>query len=207
MGLISRWRAKFGAATEASIDYPYRPFLKASNPYDDTPCANGRLIGENVYEWWVNTNVKILVRRPCYASVCLYSCVLLRACLRVHARLSFVFPLRYKRILASHRSSRSSDSLFSFIWTTDWAHANINLQKRADRPTHDLIAEMRRKGDLNDSVLVFLSDHGLRHSGFVETEIGKYEGELWRCLTRKYCRDRFFFPMAHSFYFPNFTKI
>ena len=66
--------------------------------------------------------------------------------------------------------------MFSFVWTTEWAHEGINLLKRADQPSHDLIEWMRRGGILNDSVLVFLSDHGLRRTGFAETEIGKHEG-------------------------------
>ena len=219
---------KFGVATEAAIDYPYRAFLKAMDPTFTQPCLKGRLIGENVYEWCVNLIMKtatllsrelmfVFGRRFARTYVRVVR-LFVRPCVRPFMRASsilrateFRFPVyRYKKILESHRSFRSSDSIFSFIWTTDWAHSEVNHLKRADGPTHDLIAEMRTKGDLNNSVLVFLSDHGLRHSGFVETELGKYEGKLWRICCWFYhiitINEKILSRSAHSVAFHQIIK-
>ena len=48
----------------------------------------------------------------------------------------------------------------------------------ADKPTLRLVETMKKSGDLDNAVLFFFSDHGIRLSSFVHTHQGNMEGNL-----------------------------
>ena len=48
----------------------------------------------------------------------------------------------------------------------------------ADQPSLDLLKRMKQKGDLDNAVLLFLSDHGLRLGSYPKTFEGSLENNL-----------------------------
>ena len=69
----------------------------------------------------------------------------------------------FLNFLSAHRPHFPKDVLFTWTWTCDWSHDNLNNLKAADKPTKQLLQTMKANGDLDNGILVFLSDHGYRH--------------------------------------------
>jgi len=64
-----------------------------------------------------------------------------------------------------------------FLWsyTTLLAHEEGNLMGKGDAYYYELFQEMHKSGSLNNTVLVFFSDHGYRYGGLRATKIGQNE--------------------------------
>ena len=83
----------------------------------------------------------------------------------------------FLNFLSAHRSF-PEDRLFTWLWHTDWPHDVLNGVKMADEPTRRMLSTMKSEGDLENGVLIFLSDHGYRFGGFAKTSIGQMENNL-----------------------------
>ncbi|KAH9364393.1 hypothetical protein HPB48_012130 [Haemaphysalis longicornis] len=64
---------------------------------------------------------------------------------------------------------------FAFAWVNDITHNNLNNAGYADAPVHHLLQSLRESGVLSRTLLVFLSDHGIRFGDIRETYLGKLE--------------------------------
>ncbi|CAN7985595.1 unnamed protein product [Ixodes pacificus] len=64
---------------------------------------------------------------------------------------------------------------FSYAWISETAHDSFNAVGYADAPFLKHFRTLNDSGVLNHTVVVFLSDHGLRFGDVRSTFIGKYE--------------------------------
>ena len=76
--------------------------------------------------------------------------------------------------LDAHRSY-PEDSIFAFVWSCSWTHDYVNWAKMADQPTRRLMERINEMGDLDNAVLIFISDHGVRLDSFAKTFQGNME--------------------------------
>ncbi|XP_046735845.1 uncharacterized protein LOC124405194 [Diprion similis] len=67
---------------------------------------------------------------------------------------------------------------FGFFWTNSMSHDNINGVSSVDSNVLDILQRLDYEGILNDSMVIFLSDHGMRYGLFRETIHGWYEDKL-----------------------------
>ncbi|KAG0414924.1 hypothetical protein HPB47_007911 [Ixodes persulcatus] len=65
---------------------------------------------------------------------------------------------------------------FSYTWICDISHDKLNRVGKADQPFFDFFQKLNNSGVLNQTVVVFLSDHGILFGDIRNTRIGKYEG-------------------------------
>lgn len=64
---------------------------------------------------------------------------------------------------------------FSYTWISEITHDSLNSAGYADEPFRKTLEKLQYSGVLNHTVLVFLSDHGLRFGDVRATYIGKFE--------------------------------
>ena len=83
----------------------------------------------------------------------------------------------FANFLSAHRPF-PQDRLFTWLWNTDCSHDILNGIKMADEPTNQLLRKMKKDGDLEKGVLIFLSDHGFRQGKFPQTLAGMRENNL-----------------------------
>ena len=74
--------------------------------------------------------------------------------------------------------SYKRDPYFVFMWTSSIAHNNFNGPLTADDHYYDFLKQLNEEGLLNNTVLLFFSDHGFRFGRLRKTEIGRYEARL-----------------------------
>lgn len=67
---------------------------------------------------------------------------------------------------------------FSLTWAARLTHNEVNKAGYADKPAYELLKDIHDLGHLNKSVLVFLSDHGIRFGDIRKTFIGKIEERM-----------------------------
>ncbi|KAF8770958.1 uncharacterized protein LOC129987572 [Argiope bruennichi] len=67
---------------------------------------------------------------------------------------------------------------FSYVMSSSLTHDRLNNAKYADAPTANLLQHLWDSGALNDSVLFFFSDHGVRFGSIRNTYLGKFEERL-----------------------------
>ncbi|KAG0413276.1 hypothetical protein HPB47_009580 [Ixodes persulcatus] len=67
---------------------------------------------------------------------------------------------------------------FAYVWMSELAHDHLNMAGHSDAPFRDAIGKLHDRGVLNNTVLVFLSDHGLRFGSQRQTYIGRFEDSL-----------------------------
>lgn len=67
---------------------------------------------------------------------------------------------------------------FGFFWTNTMSHDDMNGISSVDDHILDLIKRLDKDGILNDTMVVFLSDHGIRYGIMRETLQGWYEEKL-----------------------------
>ncbi|XP_020299718.1 uncharacterized protein LOC109863692 [Pseudomyrmex gracilis] len=67
---------------------------------------------------------------------------------------------------------------FGFFWTNTMSHDNMNGISSMDANMLKKFEFMEQEGILNDTMVVFLSDHGMRWGEFRNTFIGWYEERL-----------------------------
>ena len=81
--------------------------------------------------------------------------------------------LKYVRD-ALHGSIEKNLPLFLLAWLTNLSHQSMNAISGADGVYADFLKSL----DLNNTILFFMSDHGLRHDKFRQTLPGWYEDKL-----------------------------
>lgn len=67
---------------------------------------------------------------------------------------------------------------FGFFWTNTISHDNMNGVSSVDTRVLDKLRFLERESVLNDSMVIFLSDHGMRWGSFRNTFVGWYEERL-----------------------------
>ncbi|XP_012282730.1 uncharacterized protein LOC105700962 [Orussus abietinus] len=67
---------------------------------------------------------------------------------------------------------------FGFFWTNSISHDAMNGPSSMDERILRKLEVLEREGVLNDSMVVFLSDHGMRWGGIRDTFVGWYEERL-----------------------------
>lgn len=67
---------------------------------------------------------------------------------------------------------------FAYIWMSELAHDYLNMAGHCDAPFKDALVKLHDSGILNNTVLAFMSDHGLRFGGLRQTYIGRFEDSL-----------------------------
>ena len=68
--------------------------------------------------------------------------------------------------------------LFAFSFITRLTHDGVNKVGAADDPYYNFLIDLHKKGHLEDSALIFFSDHGMRFGAIRETYVGKLEERL-----------------------------
>ncbi|RXG53562.1 hypothetical protein Avbf_09196 [Armadillidium vulgare] len=69
-------------------------------------------------------------------------------------------------------------STFSHIWSTGLTHNNLNQGSHADELNLKYLKSLNEDGILNKTIFFFISDHGMRHGKFRETDMGRHEENL-----------------------------
>ena len=67
---------------------------------------------------------------------------------------------------------------FAYAFSTRLTHDKLNLAGYADEPTARLLKSLHSEGVLNKTLLIFLSDHGIRFGSIRQTYIGKFEERM-----------------------------
>lgn len=67
---------------------------------------------------------------------------------------------------------------FGFFWTNTVSHENMNVVSSMDGRVLKRFEYMEQEGVMNDTMIVFLSDHGMRWGEFRNTFVGWYEERL-----------------------------
>lgn len=114
------------------------------------------------------------------------------------------YPLSFFRIAESYRQFRekhsylgfksSSDHLFAYLrdfarahsgdpffglfWVNDFSHNNLNQPSAEDAQVLKTLQSLEQLGTLNTTMVVLLSDHGVRVGDFRHTRLGWYEDRL-----------------------------
>ncbi|EEC02209.1 conserved hypothetical protein [Ixodes scapularis] len=87
-------------------------------------------------------------------------------------RIQFEMLLDY---LAQFINEMKGRPFFSYTWISEITHNTLNNAGKADLPFLQHFQKLNNSGVLNQTVVIFLSDHGVRFGGIRKTLIGKYE--------------------------------
>jgi hypothetical protein len=80
----------------------------------------------------------------------------------------------YKKFITTYKKYRK----FAFSWLTKISHDFINFLELVDDDTMQFFKSLFEEGHLNNSVLVFMSDHGPRNDEIRNTPIGRVEERM-----------------------------
>lgn len=69
-------------------------------------------------------------------------------------------------------------NVFGIFWEESVSHEHLNYPHLMDFDYRELLQKIENNGYLNESVIVFFSDHGMRWGEIVETEQGRLEERL-----------------------------
>jgi membrane-anchored protein YejM (alkaline phosphatase superfamily) len=75
-------------------------------------------------------------------------------------------------------AKRNNTPIFTFSWSTTLPHDNLNDIQLADDTYFEFLSRMMEKGHLENTILIFMGDHGYRFGGSRETLIGYFEDKL-----------------------------
>lgn len=84
----------------------------------------------------------------------------------------------YLEYTTSLLSSLGNRSYFTYTWISDVTHDNVNSAGYADVPFLRAFQRLRKSGVTDKSLVVFLSDHGMRYGDIRQTLVGKYEDRM-----------------------------
>lgn len=94
-------------------------------------------------------------------------------------RLSLQFLLQNAKSLAATMSSGGRRrAYFQFIWATSLTHDKANIGRMGEPHYLEFFTWMQLKGHLNSTVVVLVSDHGIRWGSIRGTRQGRIEGNL-----------------------------
>lgn len=91
------------------------------------------------------------------------------------------------------------DAHLSFAFVTRLTHDNINKARLADDPYYNFFRKMHTKNLLDNTFVIFYSDHGMRFGGIRQTYVGKLEERLpfmYLILPKKLLKDYSHFAAA-----------
>ncbi|GAB0095698.1 uncharacterized protein DMENIID0001_111090 [Sergentomyia squamirostris] len=91
--------------------------------------------------------------------------------------------------------SLSQRQFFGFFWTSSFSHDYINMPKLIDGEIVNFLKQLREDNVLNDTVLILMSDHGLRWGSFRSTYQGMMED-----------RQPFMFTIFPKWFFTEFPR-
>lgn len=80
--------------------------------------------------------------------------------------------------LRDFAQTHSKDPFFGFFWVNDFSHNNLNQPSSEDAQVLKTLQSLEELSTLNTTMVLFLSDHGLRVGDFRRTKIGWYEDRL-----------------------------
>lgn len=80
--------------------------------------------------------------------------------------------------LRDFAQTHSKDPFFGFFWVNDFSHNNLNQPSSEDAQVLKTLQSLEQLGTFNTTMVVFLSDHGVRVGDFRRTRIGWYEDRL-----------------------------
>ncbi|CAD6242737.1 GSCOCG00009554001-RA-CDS [Cotesia congregata] len=72
----------------------------------------------------------------------------------------------------------NGDRYFAFFWEASLTHDFFNYPQLGDLPYSESISYLHNQGFLNNTVLIVMSDHGMRWGEFRQTYQGRIEGSL-----------------------------
>ncbi|XP_075750795.1 uncharacterized protein LOC119173382 [Rhipicephalus microplus] len=75
----------------------------------------------------------------------------------------------------SFRFTKIKNHFFAFVWINELTHDDLNSARYADKIFLTHLQLLHASGTLDNMVLIFLSDHGLRFGDLRSTYIGKFE--------------------------------
>lgn len=111
----------------------------------------------------------------------------------VGARMVHNTLLRYvDTFVNSMRNNKTS--FFGFFWSSSLSHDYLNKPKLGDKDFAKLLLKLQYSGALNDTVLMLMSDHGIRWGDIRTTYQGRMEERLpflFVALPEKYGSDYF----------------
>ncbi|XP_063698161.1 uncharacterized protein LOC134829095 [Culicoides brevitarsis] len=67
---------------------------------------------------------------------------------------------------------------FGLYWTNSFSHDDVSLPSSMDEKMRDYLLELNDIGSLNETIVVFFSDHGMRYGAMREQPSGWYEERL-----------------------------
>lgn len=68
---------------------------------------------------------------------------------------------------------------FSLVFLSRLTHDLLNYAGYADEPSHEFLSKLyQNSSTMNNTVLIFMSDHGIRFGGILKTYVGKLEERL-----------------------------
>ena len=68
--------------------------------------------------------------------------------------------------------------VFGLYWSASLTHDYLNLARHADIPHLNYLKQLKEIGALNKTILLFISDHGLRWGSIRSTYVGILEERL-----------------------------
>lgn len=80
--------------------------------------------------------------------------------------------------LRDFAQTHSQDPFFGFFWVNDFSHNNLNQPSSEDAQVLKTLQSLEELNTFNTTMVLFLSDHGLRVGDFRRTRIGWYEDRL-----------------------------
>ena len=95
-----------------------------------------------------------------------------RYCIGQRHQIEVLFDYSLKFVRAMHAESRK---FFALVWGVIMSHDYLNLPDEADAFYEQLLVDLRDTGALNNTALVFMSDHGLRFGDVLATSQGQHE--------------------------------
>ncbi|XP_064469513.1 uncharacterized protein LOC135384232 [Ornithodoros turicata] len=97
----------------------------------------------------------------------------------MHQRLRTEAYLQYTSSLLTVLADRPS---FIYSWMSDLTHDFFNYAGYVDLPFRRTFETLTKTGVMDRSLVVFVSDHGLRYGDFRQTLMGRYEDRLPLCV-------------------------
>lgn len=93
------------------------------------------------------------------------------------SRPSYSDLLEYNEKVATG-SKESNRAYFLYSWITSLSHDNYNTASLGDSTISEHLLRLLHKGLLDDTVLIFMSDHGFRYGPIPNTNQGRLENRL-----------------------------
>ncbi|CAG0895969.1 unnamed protein product [Darwinula stevensoni] len=72
----------------------------------------------------------------------------------------------------------AKDAYFAFFWSNSLTHDFVEAPALIDDPLYKFLTEGNKKNLFNNTVLIFMSDHGIRWGDLRNTDVGKLEDRL-----------------------------